>query len=188
MPSSSIPLTYKGIGCWRKCLIIAWRCESHTIHRPFCDEIYTTKYRSLSWNIQGLSVVVAVFLGDIYIYIHTYIHTYTCYKRDLVLIVTWHISQDTLAVARRSSLLCTRNSVKWLGGTSMCNVRSVSDIRTICLSWDVWKLGWSWKTVLLTMRVRPMKCTRYCLTRWSFEIHWVSQYLVNVALFGIKDL
>ena len=36
--------------------------------------------------------------------------------------------------------------------------------------------------------------TWYCLTQyilklsWSFEIHWVRQYLVNVILFGIKEL
>ena len=43
-------------------------------------------------------------------------------------------------------------------------------------------------------QTREMYQVLYCLTQCisklqgSFEIHWVSQYLVNVALFEIKDL
>ena len=31
------------------------------------------------------------------------------------------------------------------------------------------------------MPARLVKCTRYCLTQWSFEIYWVRQYLVFVV-------
>ena len=41
---------------------------------------------------------------------------------------------------------------------------------------------------------QTLEFSRYCLTQQiskllgSFEIHWVRQYLVNVVLFGTKDL
>ena len=41
---------------------------------------------------------------------------------------------------------------------------------------------------------RPIQFSKYHVTQWisklaeSFEIHWVRKYLVNVVLFGIKDL
>ena len=50
------------------------------------------------------------------------------------------------------------------------------------------------QTVMFTMPERPRKHTRYCLKRcisklpWSFEIHYVRQYLVNLFLFRKKDM
>ena len=45
-----------------------------------------------------------------------------------------------------------------------------------------------------TMPTTPEKFNRYCLTQWisklpwSFEIHWVRQYFINIGLLWIKDL
>ena len=56
------------------------------------------------------------------------------------------------------------------------------------------KIGSVLQTAPLTVTARPVKFTRYCLTQWisklsgSFEIHGARQYLINVVLFGIRDL
>ena len=74
--------------------------------------------------------------------------------------------------------------------THVCVV-TVLKIRTICHAWDLWKLDrlhslrlpdlWNLtRTALFSVLVtkRPE----------SFEMHWIKQYLVNVVLFGIKDV
>ena len=49
-------------------------------------------------------------------------------------------------------------------------------------------------TVVFIMPARLVKFTRYCLTQWisklpgSFKIHRMRQYLVNIVLFGIKNV
>ena len=56
------------------------------------------------------------------------------------------------------------------------------------------KIGSVLWTVAFTMPAKPVKFARYCLTQWipklprSFEIRWVRQYLVNIVLFGIRDM
>ena len=56
------------------------------------------------------------------------------------------------------------------------------------------RIGSVLQTVGFIVLARPVKFTEYCLTQWipklpgGFEIHLVRKYLVNVALFVIKDL
>ena len=63
-------------------------------------------------------------------------------------------------------------------------------IKTICHAQDLWKL-----TRLVNNCIYyACSFTRYCFPQWilklpgSFEIHWLRQYLINLDLFGIKDL
>ena len=71
---------------------------------------------------------------------------------------------------------------------------SVVKIRTICHAQDLWKLTWSCKQLHVLCLPDSWNLPGTALLSWfqsswgSFEIHWVSQYLVNVLLFGIKGL
>ena len=76
--------------------------------------------------------------------------------------------------------------------------RSNTHTHTHLCIWDSAKFVMHANSILqivaFIMPGRSAKIIRYCLTPWipklprSFEIHWVRQYLVNVVIFGIKDL
>ena len=74
---------------------------------------------------------------------------------------------------------------------SCTNALAVLKIKTICYSRDRSENWLDLAKVTFTMPARPVKFTRYCLTRWIsnipgiFEIHWVRQYFY-VAVYGIK--
>ena len=67
-------------------------------------------------------------------------------------------------------------------------------IRTIRYDGHLWKLAWILIDSCLYYAVQTLKVYQvlpYSVdfkVPWNFEIHWVRQYIVNVVLFGVKDL
>ena len=61
---------------------------------------------------------------------------------------------------------------------------------------EIWRYIISFTSAMLKIRQFAVlkTCEKYCLPQWiwkfpgSFAIHWVRQYLVNIVLFGKKDL
>ena len=67
----------------------------------------------------------------------------------------------------------------------------VLKIKTVRYTWGLWKFAQSCKQLRWQCPPDPLRFT--CLTLsisklpWSFEIHWLKQYLVNIILLLMKD-